>query len=163
MGRYSIDYIASVITEDPDILIELDSSMDKPMDNEVAGDAASIDAAVPESEPLDQSVTEPEAGDDKPLTAVEVEKQAEEMAGVDPESEVADQIKAQEEAQRQMELERQKLLQPQMQELRNSMGALGTGITQGTAAAQTGGEAFSGLDDQMAKINAILGQLENQI
>ena len=64
--------------------------------------------------------------------------------------------------QQQMDLERQQLFEPQMDELRNSMGSLGAGITQGAAATRTGSDAFSGLDRQMAEINAIVGNLEKQ-
>lgn len=156
--RYSIDDIARVITEDPDILTELDTSMDQSMEEPAPGP----EIAAPEPE-IDKSVVEPEVGEEKPLTAVDVEKQAEEVAGENPDQQVADQIKAQEEAERQQEMERRKLLQPQMQELQTSMDKLGTGITQGVAAANTGGEAFQGLGDDMAAIQAILKNLENQI
>lgn len=162
MQRYSIANIASIITEDPDILAELDSSMDQSMEEPAGGDPAVVAATPPEPE-KDRSVVEPKIGDEKPLQAAEVEKQAEEIAGENPDQQITDQIKAQEEAQMAMDMERRKLLEPQMAKLNADMDSLGTGITQGLAGAQAGGEAFSNLDSQMASINAIIGQLEKQL
>lgn len=155
--RYSIGDVARVITEDPDILRELDSSMDQSL-----GEPAPVPEVAVPAEP-DKSVTEPEVGEEKPLTAVDVERQAEDIAGEEPDQQVKDQIKAQEDAQRAQEMERRKLLEPQMSELQTSMDQLGTGITQGAAAARTGGDAFQGLDGNMSAIQAILKNLENQI
>lgn len=131
----------------------MDQSMEEPA-------APNIPTQRPE---IDRSVTEPEAGEEKPLTATEVEKQAEDVAGEDPDQAVKDQIKAQQEIEQKQQMERRKMLEPQMQELQTSMDKLGTGITQGTAAARTGGEAFQGLDQDMAAIQAILQNLEKQL
>jgi len=137
--RYSIDSIARVITEDPDILTELDASLNGPVQD--LGDS----------------------GIDKPLTSAEIEKQATDVAGEDPDQQVKDQMKAQEDAERTQEQERRKLLEPQMDELQNSMGELDTGITQGIDAVETGGNAFQGLGDNMSAIRAILKNLEQQV
>ena len=158
MRRYSINQIASVITEDPDILAELDTTMDQTMEQQPPSNPVAIASATP-----DMVGTEPKEPIAKPSTAIEVEKQAEVMAGEDPDQDMMDQIRGQEEAQRQIDLERQRLLEPQMDELRSSMSSLGTGITQGAAATRTGNDSFSGLDRQMAKINAIVGNLEKQL
>lgn len=149
MRRYSINQIASVITEDPDIMVELDTTMDQSM--EQLSSPTATEPIVPDN------VIEPEI--EKPLTAVETEKQVEILPGQDPDQAMMDQIRDQEEVQRQIDLERQRLLEPRMDELRGSMDSLGTGITQGIGAAKT---SFSGLDKQMAKINAIVGNLEKQ-
>jgi hypothetical protein len=155
--RYTINDIARVITEDPDILRELDSSIDKSLEEPSTPN-------IPIKEPdIKKSATEPEVGEEKPLTALDVEKQAEDITGENPDQAIKDQIKAQEEAEKQQEIERQKILQPQMQELQTSMGQLGTGITQGAAAVKNGGEAFQGLDKNMSAIQALLQNLEKQI
>lgn len=149
--RYSISNIANIITEDPDILSEVDSSIDSSMD--------SNDVSVPTTPAVDKSVNAQEA----PLTSMDVEKQAKEIAGEDPPMQVKDQLKAEDEAKRAQEAERRKMIEPQMQELQNSMDTLGTGITQGVDAANQGGEAFKGLDGNMSAIRAILQNLEKQI
>jgi hypothetical protein len=138
--KYSISNIAKVITEDPDVLTELDASLNGPVQD--LGD---------------------DNGMEKPLTSAEIEKQATDVAGEDPNQQVKDQIKAQEEAEQAQEQERRKLLEPQMQELQSSMGELGTGITQGIDAVETGGDAFQGLGDNMTAIQAILKNLEQQV
>ena len=158
MRQYSINQIASVITEDPDILTELDTTMDQTMEQQPPSNPTAIASATPDD------IIEPKPNEPiKPLTAIEVENQAEVMTGEDPDQEIMDQIRGQEEAQRQIDLERQRLLEPQMDELRGSMSSLGAGITQGAAATRTGNDSFSGLDKQMAKINAIVGNLEKQL
>lgn len=152
MNRYSINQIASVITEDPDIIVELDAAMNPSMNRSPITDPATIVASTPTD-------IKPEIN--KPLTAIEVEKQAE-ITGEEPDQEMVNQIRDQEKIQQQMDLERQRLLEPQMNRLRGSMDTLGTGITQGAAASRAGNDTFSNLDQQMDQINSIVGDLEKQ-
>lgn len=158
MNPWNVNHLASLLTEDPDILVELDSTMNTDM-----GASPPPETGVQDAQADDQSVMEPKAGEEKPLTAAEVDKQAEKVAGEKPDQEVADQIKAQQEADRQKELQRRQLLEPQMNDLNKSMDSLRTGITQGVSAAKTGGDAFGGLDKQLAQINSILSQLQKQM
>lgn len=146
--RYSIRDIARVITEDPDIISELDSSMD-----------TSLEAPASPN----KSVATSKVDQKKPLTATDIDEKATDIAGENPDSQIKDQIKAQEEIQRKQEEERHKTLEPQMQDLQTSIDTLGTGITQGASAAKQSGEAFNGLDKNMSAIQTILQNLEKQL
>lgn len=150
--KYSINDIAKVITEDPDIISELDSSIDTSLEE------PANTSALPS-----QSVAISKVGQKKPLTATDVEKQATNIAGKNPDQQIKDQIKTQEETQRKQEKERQDMLEPQMQDLQTSMDTLGTGITQGASAAKQSGEAFNGLDKNMSAIQTILQNLEKEL
>ena len=157
--RYSIADIARVITEDPNLLSELDSSID-PSTDEPAGSVAT--APITPGSKIDKSVAEPEVDQEKPMAQL-TDEWEEESAGEDPDQQMKDQTQAQEEAERQQEAERRKILEPQMQNLQTSMDTLGTDITRGVAAANQGDEAFSGLDKNMATIQTILKNLESQL
>jgi len=133
-----ISDIASIITEDPDILVELNSSMNSPMD--------AVDP-----------------GMEQPSTSTDVERQAEEIGGEDPDPQIRDQIRDQEEAGQQQQNERQRLIDPQMQELQDTVGQLDDNITQGVASIDKQNRAFNGLDSDMSAIQAILQSLETQI
>lgn len=152
MGRYSISYIASVITEDPDILTELDTTMDKPM-GEISG------PTFPTDKYIESDIVEPEK--ESPLSISDINRQSE--VNGEPNEAIADQIKAQEEIRMQMDQERQQLVQPQMDKLTNTMNTLDTDIAQGLMGAQANNTAFSDLDRQANSINAILGQLQKQL
>jgi hypothetical protein len=158
--KFSIGSIASLITEDPDILTELDSSLDRSLDDPGAANT------MPATPDQDASVVEPEIGSDSPMSAIEVEKQATELTGGmadENPDQITDQVKAQEEATRQQEMERQKLVQPQIDALGSSMTNLDTNVAQGLASAQKSTQTFAGLNDEMSQIQALLQQLEKQV
>jgi hypothetical protein len=138
MRRNQINTVASLITEDPDIFMELDA-------------------------PMDASIEAPEApGAEKPLDAVEIEKEADAIAGADSgdaDKEIAGELQAQQEAEQQAEQERQKLLQPQIDEITGLADVIGTGITQGQAQASGAGDAFSGLDKEMAALKTVIANI----
>lgn len=138
-----VEFIASVITDDPDILNEEALATAPGMaSGNTPGGSTSI-------------------GADKPLTATEISQEAEDIAGnKDSSKQVEDQIKAQEEAKKAEQLERQRLIKPQIQRLDQSLNSLNTGVAQTQANAQQSGAS---LDTEMATIRTLLGNLENTV
>lgn len=126
--------IAALITEDPDILIEFDQQMDQPMDE------------VPP--PTDTAVDN-----------VDIEKQAKEIAG-ESDRDVQKDIRDQEQRNAQRDLERRKVLEPQIRELEGSVRDVGRDITQGQAALASGQDRFNSLDSDMDTITSLLQALE---
>lgn len=138
-----VEFLASAITDDPDILNE------EALAAGVAPGMAS--GETPGGAP----------GADKPMSAMEISQEAEDIAGnEDSSKQVEEQLKAQEEAKKAEELERQRIIKPQMQKLNASLDKLGTGVTQGTQNAQNTGEQFKNLDTEMTTIRTLLGNLE---
>lgn len=151
MERQRIKYIATLITEDPDIFMEVDASMNTSMDSNPAGADLASDIG-PQQE---------EQGD-KPLDELEIQKQADEIAGDDAgdaDRQIADQLKAQQNAEQEMMQQRREMLEPEMDKLDSGMNALQTGVTQGRAQAADAGEAFNGLDQEMAELKAVIANV----
>ena len=97
----------------------------------------------------------------KPMTASEMSQEAENITGnKDSAKQVEDQLKAQEEAKKAEQLERQRLIKPQIQRLDQSLNNLNTGVAQTQANAQQSG---ANLDTEMATIRTLLGNLENTV
>lgn len=135
-----VKFIASVITDDPDIINE---------------------EAIPTAPGMASGETPGGASSDKPMTDAEISQEAEDIAGnKDSSKQVADQLKSQEEAEKAAKLAQQRFVKPQLQKINQSLNKLGTGVTQGTQAATQTGEQFNNLDTEMATIRTLLGGLE---
>jgi hypothetical protein len=106
-----------------------------------------------------------DASTNKPLNATEIQKQAQDATGSETagSDEVANQLKLQQDMEKQAEQERQKIMEPQMQELHQAMQKLNTGVLQGKQQAMGGNEAFGGLEKEMTNINTLLGTMQKQI
>lgn len=132
-----VDFVASVITEDPDIL------------NEEALATA----------PGMASGTTP-GGANKPMTATELNQEAEEITGnKDLSKQVGDQLKAQEEQEKAARLEQQRIVKPQLQRLDQSLTKLDSGIKQGTQNASQVGDQYNNLDSEMTTIKTLINSL----
>jgi len=137
MTNLQIQQVASMLTDDPDILLEND------MDNE-------------------QDVVEP--GAEKPLSPTEIDKEAMDAAGSeDASQEVADQLKQQQDLQKQQDTERQRILEPQLQDLNTTMGALQAGVLQGKDQSDSSNQAFSQMDQELGSLQALIQNLEKSI
>jgi chromosome segregation ATPase len=150
MRRNQVRHIAALLTEDPDVFMELDTSMDPEMD-------------APAGPGMDdqQNMVEPEA-EEKPLNATEIEKEADEIAGDDAgnaDAEIANELKAQQEAEMQAAQERQEMMQPQIDKLNSSLANIQTGLTQGQAQATDANQAFGGLDQEMAALKQVVANI----
>lgn len=133
-----VNYIASVITDDPDILNE---------------------EALPNT--LGMSSMDMSSSMSKPMTSMEISQEANDIAGNDDSSrEVEEQLKAKEDEKKAEQLEQQQIIKPQMQKLGQSFNKLDTGIAQGTQSAANSGEQFNNLDSEMTTIRTLLGNLE---
>jgi hypothetical protein len=154
--RHGIDYIASLITEDPDLFLE------GPMSGgsmTTGGMTSGIKPPTPGA-PGTENMVDTSDEMDKPLNATEIEKQAEEQTGMpDASGQMADQMKMQQDMLKQQNQERQKLIQPQMDSLEQSMNQLNTGILQGKQATMAGGDQFGDLEKEMGAVNALVSNL----
>lgn len=103
-------------------------------------------------------------GTEAPLTAAEIQKQAQDVA---PEQnaakDVANQLKAQQDAEEAQRQQRERIIQPQVQQLNQSLNRLGAGITQGKQATTTGNTQFGSLDKEMIGIRTLLQNLTKSI
>jgi len=132
--------------------MELDASMDPSMEAPTGPAGAGMDA--------DQEMP---GAEDKPLNATEIEKEADKIAGDDAgdsDQEVANQLKAEQDAEMQAQQERQELMQPQIDKLNTNLGALQTGIQQGQAQTADAGQAFGGLDKEMAALKQVIANIQ---
>lgn len=152
MRRNQVRHIAALLTEDPDVFMELDTSMDPGGMDEPAGPGMADQ----------QNMVEPEAEEEKPLNATEIEKEADEIAGDDAgnaDAEIANELKAQQEAEMQAAQERKEMMQPQIDKLNSSLSNIQTGLTQGQAQATDANQAFSGLDQEMAALKQLVANI----
>jgi len=140
-----VEFVASAITDDPDIL------------NEEALSTSGIAPGMASGETPGGAP----AGADKPMNATEISQEAEEVAGNKDSSKQAEELlKAQEEAKKAEKLERQRIIKPQMEKLNSSLDKLRTGVTQSTANTQNAGEKLGNLDTEMTTIRTLIGNLE---
>lgn len=170
MKPNQIRLIAEMLTDHPDVFCEeasgmaagggMAGSISKPAPGPTAQPpkrAADAPTEIGAEEPID-------ASSDKPLSPADIEKQADQMGGMEAASDVmADQMKVQQDMQRQQELEKQKMLKPQFDQLNAAMSGLQQGVLQGKQAASTGGEQFTNLEKEMTSLNTLLGGLQKQI
>jgi len=106
----------------------------------------------------------PGQGMNKPLNSAEISQEADNLTNTpDASNEVAQQMRQAQDAQKQNETERQRVLGPQMKNLNQAMNQLNTGLVQGQQAAAAGAKQFSGLDKSVNDINTMLQSLENNI
>lgn len=150
MRRNQVNTIASLITEDPDIFVEIDASMD-----------ASIEAPPEPGIEAGEELIEPEQSE-KPLNATEIEQEADIIAGDDAgnvDAEIAGELQDQQDAELAAEQERRALLEPQLDELGKLGDSIGTGITQGQVQAGEAQGAFGGLDKDMAMLQTLIANL----
>ena len=131
-----INYIASIITDDPDVL------------NEEALPNIGNNAGTP-----------PIPGADKSLTSAEINQKAHDLTNNDASKEIETQLKTQEDIKKAEEDQNQRIIQPQFQRLQQSLNKLNTGVHQGRQATITGGEQFNNLDKEMANIRTLLTSL----
>jgi len=102
---------------------------------------------------------------EKPLTSVEIKKQAEDLVGDENNisSNMTDQMKKQQEMEKQMQTQKERMLMPQMKQLQQSMHKLNVDVLQGKQATETGDEKFDSLEKEMTNINSLIGNLQKQI
>lgn len=154
MRRTQVRLIAEMVTNDPDVFFE--GLSDGPSGSGMGG---SMSTSKP---PQQTDVEDPMA--DKPMSALDISKEADEMGGnMEGADVVRDQMKQQQDMQKQQEMERQKVLEPQMQDLEQSMQKLNVGVMQGQQQATAGSEALSGLDKELTSVNTLLGGLQKQM
>ncbi len=150
MKRHDIRRIASLLTEDPDVFME-----------DMAG-SISTPGGDPTPKPGEQPASAPDAN--KPLNATEIEKQATEVGGTPEAGDVvADQMKMQQEMEKEQAQQRQQIMEPQFQQLNDTRGQLQTGVLQGKQATQTGGDQFGNLEKEMTSLNTLIGNLQKQV
>ena len=152
MKRHDIRRIASLLTEDPDVFQE-----------DMAG-SISTPGGGPTPKPGAGEPPPSAPGADKPLNSTEIEKQADEVGGTPQAGDVvADQMKMQQEMEQEQAQQRQQIMEPQFQQLNDTMGQLQTGVLQGKQATQTGGDQFGNLEKEMTSLNTLIGNLQKQV
>jgi len=115
---------------------------------------------------MDQNVVEPDLAAEKPLNATEIEQEADTIAGTDAgdaDQQVADELKAQQEAEQVAAQQRQEIMQPQIDKLNTSLGAIDTGITQGQTQVTNADAAFGGLDKEMAALKSVIAGIKKSM
>ncbi len=129
------DDIAKLITEDPDIFCE---SLDQTINNQAM---------------------------DKPLTGMEIQKQSRDMSGDNniAAQELAKQLKGKQDLEKKQQLERQRLVTPQFNELQQEMQKLNSGITQGKQDMMSRGQQFQDLENEMTGVNSLIGSLSKSV
>ncbi len=136
-----VNFIAAIITDDPDIINE---------------------EALPTSASMTSGATDGITSGsvaDKPLSATEISNEADDIAGTkDAANDVHDQLKSKQDAEKAAELEKQRIIKPQIDRLNQSMDKLGTGITQNM---QTARQTGTNLDKEMTAIRTMLNNLEH--
>jgi hypothetical protein len=161
--RHNIDFIASLITEDPDVFLEMGGSMSGSMTSSAA-DMGTSKPPTPGAPGTEDLVDAADPVEDKPLNDVEINKQAQEQSGMpDASEQMADQMKMQQDMQKQQEQQRQQLMQPQMDALQQQMQALNQGVMQGKQATMAGGDQFGALEKEMGAVNALVQNLGKTI
>jgi hypothetical protein len=139
--------IARNLTEDPDIFLEFDAAMDQPLGE-------------PPDLGIDQDLVEP---DDKPLDEMDIEREADEIAGDDSgdaDRQVARDLKHEQDAAQADEMQRREMLQPQFDQVDSSLGDLQAGVAKGTAMANDAGKSFGGLDKAMQQLKTLIAGLQ---
>lgn len=126
-----------MLTDDPDILLE--GLADSPSG----------------------SMTDPNL---KPPTSTEINHDAEEIGGNEAGADiVADQMELQKEIEKQQQVEHQRIVEPQLNNLQDALGDIGNGIMQGQQQTTAGNQAFQGLDKELAGVNTLLAGLEKTL
>lgn len=153
MRPSQVRLIAEYLTDDPDVFME-----------DMAGSVSQPQGAGPPgaTKPGDTPPSAPDAN--KPLNAVEIEKQGDEVGGT-PEAgdAVADQMQMQQDMEQEQQAQRQEIMGPQFDALNDAMAQLQTGVLQGKQAVQTGGDQFGNLEKEMTGLNTLLGNLQKQV
>ncbi len=162
MRPQQINLIAEMITDHPDVFCEEASGMTSP--NGMAGDLSASPAKQAAASPVSQSMDVDE-GDVKPLNATEIQKKATDDTAENPAAAdiMADQMKIQQDMEKQQQVERQKILKPQFDELNSAMSGLQQGVLQGKQATMSGGEQFGALEKEMTSLNTLLGNIQKQV
>ncbi len=133
MKLINIQQIANLITEDPDIFCEMGGSMGGNIGQSSGGIAPNGD----DSNNIDL---------DKPLTAAEIDQEAHDTTTNQEASDnVSDQLKMQQDMDKQQQETKKQVVEPQMRQLHQAMQKLNTGVLQGQQASSTGGEQFGAL------------------
>lgn len=129
-----IKYLESVLTDDPNILIELDASMDQPMD---AGNAAAVTPTTDMDAKMDM---------DSELEDTFVDETQDEHL----EDNILD---------REREM-RSKMLKPQMDTLNKSLDKMDDGLMQNQKVTANADDRSVALDREIANIKTMMQQLE---
>ncbi len=113
---------------------------------------------------LSQSKPPLDAAKEKPLTSAEIDRQATHQVGNNPANKdtAASRLKDKQDTTRQQARQRQKLLEPQFDQLNDLMAKLQTGVLQGQQAATTGGAQLGSLDKEVTDLETLLGGLQKQ-
>lgn len=165
MTHRQISLIAEMLTDHPDVFTE-DIGGGPMGSGGMSGDISKPSSVKrPADNPTDQesiSATDPTAN--KPLNSVEIEKQADEIGGNDVAADaMSNSLKMQQDMEKQQQVERQKIIQPQFDQLNSAMTGLQQGVLQGKQAATSGGEQFGALEKEMVGLNTLLGNLQKQM
>lgn len=165
MKPNQIQTIAEMLTDHPDVFVE-DMGSGPMGSGGMSGNISKSTPSTPTKRTADAPTTQepPNSEPNKPLNATDIQKSADEAGGSPAAADVvADQMKQQQEMEKQAQLERQKILQPQFAQLNTSMSKLQDGVLQGKQAATSGGEQFGDLEKEMTSLNTLLGNLQKQI
>jgi hypothetical protein len=135
--------IAALITEDPDIFVEMELS----------------------SNPMTSaSMTEPSADtsfqDTDSLTSSEITDQAEEISDEETDDEVADEMRKKQEEEQMEKEQRRRMLEPQMRQMDKSISTIDRGLKRGMTHAMDMDASIGGLDTDMAALKTALQTFE---
>jgi hypothetical protein len=133
-----IVHISKLLTEDPDVFAELDQSLDHRMTDSPEVDVRS-------------------AIEKDPMDASEIDAEVETTREEDPEQEIADQVRAQREAEEDEHLQRAKLVKPQFAGLNQNLDQLETGIR---ADERMRDDKATALNQELLNMKSLLRRLE---
>jgi len=106
------------------------------------------------------SMMDTDPGSDIPLTSTEITHQADNIADEETSDEVADELRAEQEEELAEKEQRQRMLEPQMDQMGKSIGALDQGISLGASQARDMDQSLGGLDTDMAALKTALQSFE---
>ncbi len=154
MNKYQVKLIAEMLTDDPDLFTE---------DMGMSGSMSGASMSKPTARTADNPTTA-QPGAQKSMDATDLQKQARDVGGNDAASNVvADQLKQQEDMERQAQVERDRILTPQFDRMTDAMSGLQQGVLQGKQATQTGNQQFTDLEKEMTSLNTLVGNIQTQI
>ena len=137
MKTTQVKTIAKLITEDPDIFSEM-----------MSGSMTSA------------SMMDADPGSDIPLTSTEITNQTNDIEDNEASDEVADELRAEQEEELAEKEQRRRMLEPQMDQMGKSIGALDQGIGLGASQARDIDQSLGGLDTDMAALKTALQSFE---